>query len=87
MAHRKTLTQAAKEAKIQTWADVPDAAFKKARITRAEATRLEHDIAFKLVWRWDPDYNNARKQYDPAYQEYPARRRLSGDGRRRRVAS
>jgi len=71
MAHRKTLTQAAKEAKIQTWADVPDAPFKKARITRAEAIRLEHDIAFKLVWRWDPDYNNARKQYDPAYQEFP----------------
>ena len=72
MAHRKTLTQAAKEAKIQTWADVPDAAFKKARITRADATRLEHDIAFKLVWRWDPDYNNARKQYDSAIRRRPA---------------
>jgi FAD/FMN-containing dehydrogenase len=71
MAHHKTRTQIAKEAKVQALKESPDAIFDKGSIQREAAIRLEQDTAFKLVWRWDPEYNKDRQEFNPAFQEYP----------------
>ena len=71
MAFRKSRTLIAKEAKVQSWSKLPDKVFEKARITREIATRLEYEAQFKLVWKWDPDYEKDRQEFDPAFQEFP----------------
>jgi FAD/FMN-containing dehydrogenase len=71
MPHRKPKTRIAKEAKVQSWSKVPDKTFEKAKIKREMAIGLEYEAQFKLVWRWDPDYDKDRQEFDPAFQEYP----------------
>jgi FAD/FMN-containing dehydrogenase len=71
MPHRKTRLEIAKEEKIREWSRIPDASFQKHGLTRERAEALELQARFKLVWAWDRDYDASRKQYDPAYSEFP----------------
>ena len=69
--HRKTRLEISKEQKIQQWSKIPDETFHKCGLTRERVSSLELDAPFKLVWAWDRDYDASRKQYDPAYSEFP----------------
>jgi FAD/FMN-containing dehydrogenase len=69
--YRKSRLEIAKEEKIASWSKVPDSTFAKYGLSREKAAALELEVYFKLVWAWDSDYHTARKQYDPAYSEYP----------------
>ena len=71
MAFRKTRMQVAKEAKVLSWAEIPDARFKNAKVDLKRAAQIEFEARFRLTWPWDADYERDRRGFDPAFDEYP----------------
>ena len=71
MLRYKSRRQLGKEAKIASLKSLDGAVFRKARVSRKTAIALESCIQGDVVWPWDPAYETDRKQFDPAYSEYP----------------
>lgn len=71
MIHSKSRLELSKVEKIRNWSQIPNEAFAKFGLTHARAEALELEAGFRLVWAWDSDYDSCRKQYDPAYSEFP----------------
>jgi hypothetical protein len=69
--HHKSTKQLEKEAKITAWSTVNPGAFRKVGITKKKATEYEAEFQGDLVWPWETAYNQDRKQFDPAFDEFP----------------
>jgi hypothetical protein len=70
--HYKSKRQLRKEAKIESWANIDSAVFRKAGVSKKRAAEFELSIQGDVVWPWDqPDYDTDRQQFDPAFDEKP----------------
>jgi FAD/FMN-containing dehydrogenase len=71
MLRYKSKRQLGKESKIASLMSLNASIFRKARISKKNAIALEACIQGDVVWPWDQAYDKDRKQFDPAYNEYP----------------
>ena len=74
MAHRKSLTRAAKQRRIAHFLAQPlqaPAPGQSATLTPAQKADLEARTVGRVVFPWDADYDADRQETHPAFQYYP----------------
>lgn len=60
-----------KEAKLQSWTAEHEKALAEMGLTKAQAEAAEMRFQGRLVWPGEPYYDQARREYDPQYNEFP----------------
>ena len=74
MAHRKSLNRTAKQRRIAHFLSQPlqaAAPGQSATLTAAQKADLEARTVGRVVFPWDPDYEQDRQETNPAFQYYP----------------
>ena len=74
MAHRKSLNRTAKQRRIAHFLSQPlqaAAPGQSATPTPAQKADLESRTVGRVVFPWDPDYDQDRQETNPAFQYYP----------------
>lgn len=70
--HPKPRRVIAKETKLEQWDARHEAALAKLGLSQTEAKAAEMRFQGRLVWPGEADYDQARREYDPQYNEFPA---------------
>lgn len=71
MAQRKSARRLQKELRAAALAATPLQAAAHIHVSPQALSALELEIVGKVVLPWDPDYNQARQEFNPAFQMYP----------------
>ncbi|WP_284617999.1 FAD-binding oxidoreductase [Aquabacterium humicola] len=69
MLHQFTRKHRRDRAKFEHWDRLEDSCFE--RIPRARLKAAQADLQGTIVMPWDPDYNQDRQLFNPAFQAYP----------------
>lgn len=69
--HLRSRRILAKHDKISKWDSLREETFSKMGMNREEAKEAELKFQGQLVWPWDKDYDEARKEFDPQFDERP----------------